>query len=523
MARGRGDKTEAGDQGPTSAQSGGGPPAAKDKMAVPSFKIGRIIGRKGAKIRELQDRSRAKIDVTDEVDGDDTVVRISGSVEQVDHAKSLISRLIQDRNEMGNSPGKRERGPPQHHQQSYEPSVSFQVPEDKCGLVIGSRGSKIREIQQETGATVDVGSRDTAVDGYITISLTGDQEACDAAEQIIKNLISESQNVEKAEKPPPSEVMEVPIDMTRRIIGPMGATIRDIQERTNTQIEIARRATAVDGAVRLAITGDAEDAAAARQMVQDILEEANSPALIMLIEERLCGLIIGGRGSKIRALQDNTGATIKIDKKSEAKDGKVQVVISGSKDQCAAAQDEISAIISQSRDHQGGGGQERQAPERNVSVWVPESACGMIIGKAGSKVAEIEARTGTRVDVHSKERNADGLCLVTVSGHPDACADARAIIEDIVAAENEDEGDEGQERGSMDIWVDTGSLGKIIGRGGSKIRDMERKYKVKIDVKKDEVEGGETKVVLIGARNDVLDTRDFIYQVIDEPDVPASL
>jgi len=482
-------------------------------MAVPSYKIGRIIGRKGAKIRELQERSRAKIDVTDEVDGDDTVVRISGSAEQVANAKSLISRLLQDRNEMGNSPGKRERGPPQ---QSYEPNVSFQVPEDKCGLVIGSRGSKIREIQQDTGATVDVGSRDSAVDGYITISLTGDQEACDAAEHIIKELISESQNVEKAEKPPPSEVMEVPIDMTRRIIGPMGATIRDIQERTNTQIEIARRATAVDGAVRLSITGHPEDAAAARQCVQDILEEANSPAHIMMIEERFCGLIIGGRGSKIRALQDNTGATIKIDKKSEAKDGKVQVVISGSKDQCSAAQDEISAIIAQSRDQ---GGQERQAPERNnVSVWVPESACGMIIGKSGSKVAEIEARTGTRVDVHSKERNADGLCLVTLSGHPDACADARAIIEDIVAAENDDDGDEGQERGSMDIWVDTGSLGKIIGRGGSKIREMERKHRVKIDVKKDEVEGGETKVVLIGTRNDVLDTRDFIYQVIDEPD-----
>jgi len=345
MARGRGDNSETGEQGAADI------PECEDTMTVPSFRVGRIIGRRGAKIRELQDRSRAKIDVTDEVDGDDTLIRLSGSADQVDHAKSLISRLIQNRDEMGDAPARRDRGDRQPRNQEFsEPSVTFQIPDDKCGLVIGSRGSKIREIQQETGATIDVGRRDTAVDGLVTVSLTGDQEACDAAEQIIKNLVTESQNKDKIEKPPPSEVMDVSIDMTRRIIGPMGATVRDIQERTNTEVEIARRSTAVDGIVRLSITGDAKDAAAARRLIEDILEEVDAPSIVMMIEERFCGLIIGGRGSKIRALQDSTGTAIKIDKKSEAKDGKVQVVISGSDDQCAAAKEEINAIISQSQD-----------------------------------------------------------------------------------------------------------------------------------------------------------------------------
>jgi len=329
-------------------------PASEGTMTVPSFRVGRIIGRRGAKIRELQDRSRAKIDVTDEVDEDDmTLIRISGSADQIDHAKSLISRLIQNRDEMGgDAPARRDRGGdrPPRNQEFYEPSVTFQIPEDKCGLVIGSRGSKIREIQQETGATIDVGRRDTAVDGFVTVSLTGDQEACDAAEKIIKDLVIESQNKDKIEKPPPSEVMDVSIDLTRRIIGPMGATVRDIQERTNTEIEIARRSTAVNGIVRLSITGDAKDAAAAKRIIQDILDEGDAPSLVMMIEERFCGLIIGGRGSKIRQLQDSTGTAIKIDKKSEAKDGKVQVVISGSESQCAAAQHEINAIIAESQD-----------------------------------------------------------------------------------------------------------------------------------------------------------------------------
>ena len=153
---------------------------------MPSFRVGRIIGRKGIKIRELQDDSGAKIDITDEVNGDETMVRISGSEDQVAHAQDLISQLLQDREGFGN----RERGPPQQRQYGGEPTMAFQIPEDKCGMVIGSRGSKIREIQQESGANVDVGRRDTAVNGQITISLSGDKDACDSAEQIIKNLIA---------------------------------------------------------------------------------------------------------------------------------------------------------------------------------------------------------------------------------------------------------------------------------------------------------------------------------------------
>merc|ERR1719265_1023772 len=74
------------------------------------------------------------------------------------------------------------------------------------------------------------------------------------------------------------------------------------------------------------------------------------------------------------------------------------------------------------------------------------------------------------------------------------------------------------ERGSMDIWVDTSALGRIIGKGGVKIKEIESRYGVKIDVKKDVQDEDETKVVLIGTKDDVLATRDHIYDIVDEVD-----
>ena len=161
-------------------QESDGSPVAKDKISVPSNKVGKIIGRRGAMIRELQEKSGCKIDVTDEQVEGQTVIRLSGAVEDIEKAKVLLARIYQD-DSRSNQQG-----------QEGEPTEQFDIPEDKCGLVIGSRGSKIREIQSDTGVGVNVGSRDTAVGGMIKVTLRGDKGRCDEAKKIIMELISDS-------------------------------------------------------------------------------------------------------------------------------------------------------------------------------------------------------------------------------------------------------------------------------------------------------------------------------------------
>ncbi|XP_018565076.1 probable ATP-dependent RNA helicase DDX43 [Anoplophora glabripennis] len=71
-----------------------------ETINVPSKFIGRIIGRGGSKINELQSDSGAKIQVTKDIIGDDTVVKIFGNQDSIDKAKSLINSLTTDTTEM---------------------------------------------------------------------------------------------------------------------------------------------------------------------------------------------------------------------------------------------------------------------------------------------------------------------------------------------------------------------------------------------------------------------------------------
>lgn len=524
-------------------ESTDGSPVAKDKISVPANKVGKIIGRRGAMIRELQDKSGATIDVTDEQEEGRTVIRLSGALEDIEKAKTLLARIYQDE---PRSPQKSGDG---------DATEEFEIPEDKCGLVIGSRGSKIREIQSDTGVGVNVGSRDTAVNGLIKVTLKGDKEKCDHAKKIILDLISDADNGREDVEPAYSTNMTIPLDMTRKLIGPQGSTIRDIQDRSGAQVDVARRNTAVDGMIEVTLSGAKESCESAKDMISSLVEESSHPAetVLMMIEESMCGLIIGARGAKIRSIQDNSGASIRIDKRNEARDGKVQVTITGSANQCVDAKEEIEHIISE------GGSKESKsrsfdASEHVIEIYVPESRCGMIIGRGGSKIAEIQERTSTRVDVNSRERDERGMCLVTISGDEENCKEAEAIVQGIVDEEERERGDRGDrgergdrgdrggrggrgeggerrergergdgedrgppiERGSMDIWVETSSLGRIIGKGGAKIREIERMHGVKIDVKKDVKEENETKVILIGAKEEVLSARDYIYDIVDE-------
>lgn len=93
-------------------------------MNIPSDAVGRIIGRGGAKIRELQEQTGTRISVRfqshtfvktvisfileqvkrDEGGGSDVPIHISGSSEQQKHAERLIKETIDDNSSYSSQP-----------------------------------------------------------------------------------------------------------------------------------------------------------------------------------------------------------------------------------------------------------------------------------------------------------------------------------------------------------------------------------------------------------------------------------
>ena len=72
------------------------------------------------------------------------------------------------------------------------PTEVFEIPRDMRGVVFGKGGSKLKEIKSETGVIINVGSRDSAVNGMIEVCLyhiCGDKQACGEAKMIIMVLV----------------------------------------------------------------------------------------------------------------------------------------------------------------------------------------------------------------------------------------------------------------------------------------------------------------------------------------------
>lgn len=63
--------------------------------------------------------------------------------------------------------------------------------------------------------------------------------------------------------------------------------------------------------------------------------------------------------------------------------------------------------------------------------------------------------------------------------------------------------------------METTKLGRVIGKGGFQIREIESTYGVRVDIKKDEVQEYDTKVILTGSEEATMNAKDFIYDLVD--------
>lgn len=66
------------------------------KMNIPTQLVGKVIGRGGSKIKEIQTESGARVNVTKDTDGDQTIVKISGKKEDIKKAKDLIELITNE-------------------------------------------------------------------------------------------------------------------------------------------------------------------------------------------------------------------------------------------------------------------------------------------------------------------------------------------------------------------------------------------------------------------------------------------
>jgi len=265
------------------------------------------------------------------------------------------------------------------------------------------------------------------------------------------------------------------------------------------------------------------------------------------IESSLVGLIIGRQGENLRRVESETGCRVQFISPGPEPGPYRQCKISGPRARRAEAKAAINRIIEDSGmgaiaraglDTSRPAG--RSAPaaaaagtpgpatlrdgEDCVQIMVPDRTVGLIIGRGGETIRDLQERSGCHINIVGESKSVNGLRPVNLIGPHKAAAQAKELILEIVDSDtrngsqpsdsskparppktdnyNRDNGQGGNDKVNDSIYVPSEAVGMIIGKGGETIREMQNVTGCKINVSQSSGPGEtEREIGLVGSRD----------------------
>lgn len=290
-------------------------------------------------------------------------------------------------------------------------SETMQIEASLVGLIIGRQGENLRRVEGETKCRVQFLAPGSGDEKFRQCKITGPRARRAEAKNAINRIIEDSG---------------------------MGAIAR---------AGLDRGAGAGAGRGAGAGAGPGPGPRAPAPPVADRGGVANlkdgEDCLQIMVPDRTVGLIIGRGGETIRDLQERSGCHVNIVGESKSVNGLRPVNLIGPYAAAAQAKDLIMEIVdSDSRNGNGNNGppQGRHNPRDNAqdkvqdAIYVPNEAVGMIIGKGGETIRDMQNTTGCKINVSQQPRPGESEREIELVGSRDAIERAKRAIEDKVDA-----------------------------------------------------------------------------------------
>ncbi|XP_033240161.1 poly(rC)-binding protein 3 isoform X9 [Drosophila pseudoobscura] len=309
------------------------------RLIMQGKEVGSIIGKKGEIVNRFREESGAKINISDG-SCPERIVTVSGTTNAIFSAFTLITKKFEEWCSQFNDAGKIGK---------TQIPIRLIVPASQCGSLIGKSGSKIKEIRQTTGCSIQVASEMLPNSTERAVTLSG------SAEQITQCIYQIC--LVMLESPPRGAT--IPYRPKPQVTGPVilangqAFTIQG-NYAVPTQ-EVAKNPLASLAALGLAgmnpastgginHTGSAPAALAALAGSQlrtaNAANRAQQQQHEMTVSNDLIGCIIGKGGTKIAEIRQISGAMIRISNCEEREGGNTDrtITISGNPDSVALAQ-----------------------------------------------------------------------------------------------------------------------------------------------------------------------------------------
>jgi len=225
------------------------------------------------------------------------------------------------------------------------------------------------------------------------------------------------------------------------------------------------------------------------------------------IESNLVGLIIGRQGENLRRVEADTRTRVQFITGPETSGPMRQCKITGSRAAREHAKNEIFRIIEENPNGGNqGSGRAPPPPDRALSntgvktigthqpalrvgedatqIMVPNRTVGLIIGRGGETIRDLQERSACHVNIVGEEKSVNGLRPVNLIGTPQAATMAKELIMEIVESDTKSLASRGNQTGTPrerqavpsfgggegdkindQIFVPSEAVGMIIGKG----------------------------------------------------------
>lgn len=369
-----------------------------EKVTMTVEKLGLLIGPGGIYIDAIRAKSNTKINLPSKDKGSKEIT-LMGEPANIAIAVAAIKQLIAV-------------GYCELTHENYT-SVSILFPGSFLRVLIGPNGSRIKQIQLDTETKIKVPAvkgREEA-DKLFPVTIVGPGAGVEKAKVLITAV----------QKDLTASEMEFPENMISFLIGEKGRSISALQKSTNTRINVEEHIW--DPTVRtVGISGFKKDVNAVIAELNNILA-TKSRATITFPREQM-GALIGSKGKTIQELQDRTKTRISM-KDHEWDDTVRDVFIEGLNENVANAVTEIEKLkVRAPRPVR----KEVVPPEASETFLFPVARAGVLIGRGGSHIKDMEMSTKTKIKV---DDCIDGQNkTVTVEGSTE---DVAAAVEQIKA------------------------------------------------------------------------------------------
>lgn len=246
-------------------------------------------------------------------------------------------------------------------------TATIKVPENKIGIVIGPKGSKIKLIQEKTGV------KNIDTNGEI-FTIVGPQEAVEMAHMAIKELVEKGYCAMAFEDFKEEGVQMHPSSFPD-IIGKQGVTIKAFKSELHVEVtipEVPKNATQQNKKYKVTLAGKADDVRKAKDVLESIRKygyhEITHPGQTheeMEIEAWAYKYLIGKAGSELRHIQNNYKVKVNIPREHSACQN---VVIVGDSIDVSRAKDYIDNLMWKAQNAPTG----RQGQDSAIDPWGEE-------------------------------------------------------------------------------------------------------------------------------------------------------